>query len=196
MVIMQNYAQNNNLENNTFISTPDADTYSLRETWSFKNEKLTRHFFDNQEDLVYNYKIENQELMVNDSTSLGKIKFYTDYFKLYDKDGYAFQYTKLITTQITCSEEELKVISESSNWKTSSENDKSILKIRKHSPKKTLGINYKLIKLKNTYIIYMDELWNFTIGKISKDTIELYGMAKSNNLPSIVKLLRIKSSEN
>lgn len=183
-------AQEDCLNGNTYISMPDADTYANRIVLQFNEDKVAIKSDTSKFNTVHRYKIYNDALILNDTINWGKIKCYKDYFELIDKNNYAFQYTKLKPTLINCSEDELKEIIASSYWEYDFEGGKTKIHITKEISKEKYALSNELIKQGETYMIVLGSQWNFTISKISKDTIKLYGLAKSNNLPTIVNLRR------
>ncbi|QCX37084.1 hypothetical protein FF125_01010 [Aureibaculum algae] len=183
-------AQHSCLAESTYISMPDADTYTNRQILEFSGNKIYSKDYRMKIDTTHSFQIKSDNLIFNDKFNWGKIVCYDEYFELIDKNNSSFQYTKLKPTIIECTEEELNNIILSSHWKLNLENENGTIHINSNEEGDKLRLKSKLVKLNDTYVIFLDEWWNFTISKISKDTIELYGLAKSNNLPENLNLTR------
>ncbi|PIE49371.1 MAG: hypothetical protein CSA39_03060 [Flavobacteriales bacterium] len=184
-------SQNNKLTGNIYISMPDASTYTPRHTLKFSKNKIKLKNFKTDNDTIYSFEIKNDSLIIDGKLNWGKIKYNNDYFELIDKNYFTFQYTKLKPTLITCTQNELNKIIESSFWKVKSGNNNEILHIRNCNTKEKQKMTYRLSKIEDTYIIFLNDSWNFVVRKISKNTIELFGLAKKNNLQKKVDLIRL-----
>lgn len=178
-------AQDNNLNGNSFISMPDATTYSNRTFIEFNESKIIIRDLETEHEKVNSYSIINDSLILNGKANWGMIKYYDNYFELIDKNNSTFQYTKIVPTEIECTNVELQNIIESSYWKI--DLGKTIEKIHITNKNK---LKYKLIKINDTFILVLDDLWNYPISKITKDAIELYGLAKEDKLPEKLDLVR------
>ncbi len=181
-------AQKDCLKNNRYISMPDKDTYTNRVVLTFNEDTVEIETSNTKHNNHYN--ITNNNLMINDSVNWGKIKCYKDYFELINKkDDISFQYTKLLPTLIDCSSKELERIILNSSWEANFENENAKIIISSNDAEKKEY--YKIIKIKETYVLALANQWYFTINKISKNKIELYGLANSTNLPQRVIMTRV-----
>ncbi len=186
------YSKINCLRDNYFVSMPDKDTYANLNILSFSEKEITVRNYLNSNIKIHKYKIINDnELIVNDTISWGNLICKKDSFELFDDDGFKIQYTKLKATRITCSENELKEIINSSSWDFDFGVEKGKIYITDKNVTDRSKFKYKIIKLMDTYLLILDNTWNFTISTISKNTIEFYGLARTNNVPDKVVMSRV-----